>query len=406
MLLLLCCHAPALGQDYVSFFRGDEIGPRTFKLDEDTLMDVLSQQQPIESLQPWLTSENGIYSNVGSLSRWALWVDQQVKYNGSISDWFRINAHFVQQVDFDSEYMFIQTTPEVQLSKRLEFFAPFNLWFDKGDMDVGLGLRLRDREQGIDYVQLSIMRSDFMIDNRSIEEYPPDVEEWADTYEIQAQIEPGNFGKSTLKVSYLPGMQYDYTVDGKSERYQRFELKFLHNYDLSPRHRFFFIYDQHNVEEHVDSYSVETAEEAFIGDRDYFSGRLEYHYLMDEEMVRRIRVGFNFIYFDEWQEEPGNPEDDQRNRRREGIFYGAYRLPLTDDNKLTLELNMFLDWMSNTYHFPNYPAAEDHDPPFQGKVGTYFQWDFAENAQFVLNPTFELEGFDWAGGGIQLRYKF
>ena len=65
LLALLLAATAASAQDYFTATRRDEVGPRTLDFDEETFLNILSFEQPLETEQDWLRSEGGFRTAFG-----------------------------------------------------------------------------------------------------------------------------------------------------------------------------------------------------------------------------------------------------------------------------------------------------------------------------------------------------
>ena len=372
----------------------------------ETFLNLVSFEHPIESELPWLEADTGFRTRLGSLSSTQLWLDAGFKYVAPVSEDFRVRIDGVHSVDFDSEYQVIQTTPEFRLSEQFELLIPVNLWFDKGNMDTGVGVRYRDPVHHIDYVQVALTRADFLVERRSNGVERPEVKSWADTIDLQFHGAPTVLGETGVRFAYQPRAEYFFRDSGRSEKFRRMSGWILHRYDLNETNSLFFRYERSDVDESLRFFSDDATESDFFGDRGLTRARLEYQRTVDDSGVERLRTGYEFARFDEEEDLGAGSESNGKSRRRESIVYAGYRIPLTESQESSLEVTLFLDWLANRYDFPNDPTVDSRDPSFQGKVNFTFQWALAERALFVVNPTFEIDNLDWAGGGVQLRYLF
>ncbi|MEW6745763.1 MAG: hypothetical protein AB1486_23690 [Planctomycetota bacterium] len=406
MLIVLLAPRPGRAQDFITTFRGDEVGPRDLELDEETFLNILSFRQPLESIQPWLSSPSGYRAAMGSLTRSVLWLEQEIKATSPVSEPFRVGVLARQGVDFDSAYVLVQPVLAYTLTEGFEAISPFTLAVDKGEIAGGAGVRYRDPEAGLDYVQLVFTRSKAMFNQRSAEFSDAHVDEPADALELQTQRRSGDLGTTSLKFAYQFGNEIRYDELGRSEEFRRFSGWLLHCYDLDTSNRLFVEYQHDSAGEQITPLTVETASQQFRGERDYNSARLEYQRDLSEDGLRRVRTGFQYLSY---REDESFTADSPRLHtivRSESVVYGGYRLPLGEARSATLDTTVYLDWQNNRNRFPNNPGEDGHDPHFQGKVSFAFRWALSERADFVLDPSFELDSFGWGGGGIQLRYLF
>ncbi|MBU0755550.1 MAG: hypothetical protein KJ645_10460 [Planctomycetes bacterium] len=404
-LLFLLCGTTAAGQDYITFYRGDEVGPRSIELDEEAFMNILSFRQPLESIQPWLASGSGYRGAVGSLTARDLWMEHEMKHRAEVSDSFAVSAIARQAVDFDSQYVFIQPTLEYRLSSKFEIIAPFIPDADKGGMDTGLGFRFRDPDEGLDYLQMVYIRADFLFNHHSRTYGESRAKSPADTLELQAQGATGDLGRMSLKIAYQLPSDIRYSELGRNEEYRRFSAWFLDQYDLDDG-RLFFEFEQESMGEEVQPLTLASEEDAFRGGRDMSRVRLEYQRDLSEDRVRRFRGGVQYLYFDEDEDLPEKPAFTHTMLRREVIFYGGYRMPLGSTEGLSLETTVYLDRLNNRNRFIYNPGEDGRDPGFQGKINFSFLWVISDRVDFVLDPSFELDTLGWGGGGAQLRCLF
>lgn len=398
--------APAPGQDAVTFFRGDEVGPRSLRLDEEGFLNILSFEQPLESIQEWLATPSGYWGALGSLTQRELWLEQELKVFAPVSDRFAVTGRVRQAVDLDSSYLFLQPEIEYKLNEKHALFSPVTLDADKGNLGGGLGWRFRDPDAGIDYFQLSWNRSNLLFEQRSRDYRDSTIRDQPDAFEVQAMGDPWGWGKTSLKVAYQKHLDILYRELGRDEEFRRFSAWILHRYDLDNGDRLFFTLDQDTAGEQVSPLVPEEAEKAFRGNRSLSRARLEYQRDLEEGGVRRLRGGFQYLYFREEENLPNVPEDIHTILRRESILYGGYRLPLDDTGKLSLETVIYLDHLENRNRYPFDPKEDGRDPPFQGKINFFFLWAVKKNVELMLSPSFELDTIGWGGGGIQLRARF
>ncbi|MFH1999121.1 MAG: hypothetical protein ABIK28_05530 [Planctomycetota bacterium] len=404
--MLACSFNMIQAQDYISSTRGDEVGPRSLLLNEETFLNILSFNQPLESIQPWLASRSGYRVALGSLTSRDLWLEQELKHTAVVNDSFSVSGIARQGVDLDTAYTFIQPSLEYRLSKRWEIFAPTVLTVDKGGLDGGIGLRLRDPEAGIEYMQLVWMRADFLFNNRSREYQQSKGLDPADILEVQTQGSFLESSRTSLKMTYQLHSTVRLVELGKDEEFERLSAWFLHKYDLNEQNRIFFEYEHEIVDEKVNPFNSLNAEDAFQGDRHLSRARVDYQRDLDEGGVRRVRGGGQFLRFNEDEKLYEVPSRYHKMLRRESILYAGYRIPLGTTDEVSLETMIYLDWLKNRDRFPYSPINDERAPAFQGKINFLFSWVVTNKVDFVLNPSFELDTVGWGGGGIQLRYHF
>jgi len=405
LLYLLVWQSSAVAQDYISYFRGDEVGPRTFHLDGEVYINLLSYEQPLESEATWLAKREGYRLALGSMSGHDLWLEHEIKALAKVSDRISIRVLAHQGVDIDSSFVFVQPVLEYNLSENHAFIVPTVLDGDKGNIGGGLGWCYRDPDADLDFLQLAWLRSNIVF-QRSREFEDSKVRSAHDTLEVQAQGSFFDLGETSLKIAYLAQGEIRYEELGRDEEYRRFSAWFLHRYNIDAFNRFFFEFDQDSAAEQIDPFSPLARTEEFRGERDIGRFRFEYQKDLEEDSVRRVRGGIQHVRFREDEANPFDLDEEHKIDRSEFLFYAGYRCPLGDSETLSLETVAFLGSMNNHNHFP-YDSHEDGtDPSFQGKASFYFHWALNEDVDFVLNPSIELDSFGWGGGAIQVRYYF
>jgi hypothetical protein len=389
-------------------FRGDEVGPRTFEFDEETFLNILSYEPPLEHYQRWLVSDSGYNLAVGSLTTDDTWLEQELKHSMAVSDVFGADVLARQSVDFDSDYIIFQPILKYRLNSKFELIAPTGLDFDKGGLDGGLGFRFRDPDEGIDYVQFAWLRSDLLFETHTNQHKHEDISvlDPADTLEVQTQGAFSDLGTTSMKLSYQLHNEIRYNVPGKTEEFRRFYAWVLHQYDMTENDRLFLEYNQDSGNEQISTFMAVTLPERFRGERDFYKGRIEYQRDLTEGGKRRMRGGVQYVNFSEDEEQPGFPAGTHKTVRRESLVYGGYRMPLDDAEEVTLETMIYLDFPNVRNRYPNDPRDDGRDSSFQGKISFYFQWAIEDKVDFVLSPSFELDDMGWGGGGVQVRYQF
>ena len=403
---LLLYQGTAIAQDFHSFFRGDEVGPREFHFDGEVFLNVLSFEQPLESVQPWLASNSGYRLALGSLTGRDLWLEHQVKALATVSDRVKVRVMVHQGVDMDEPHLFLQPVLEYSLDEKNALLAPFVLDGDKGNLGGGLGWCYRNPEDEIDYLQFTWLRSNALFENRSREFKDSEVRKPADTFEMQFQGSAFDLGLSSLKIAYQTHGEIKYEQLGRDDEYRRFSAWFLHRYDIDDRNRFFFQFDQDSAAEQIDPFMPKALTEEFRGERDLGRFRLEYQRDLEDESPRRVRGGIQHVRYREREYSPFDLKELHKIDRSELIFYAGYRCPLGDSETLSLETVTYFGSMNNHNDYP-YDSHEDgSDPTFQGKACFHFHWAVNEDVDFVLIPSFELDKVGWGGGGLQIRYHF
>jgi hypothetical protein len=395
----------ARGQDFSQIFRGDEVGRSELDFDEETFLNILSFEQPLEMVQPFLAADAGWYAALGSLRADTLWLQQDLKAKAQITDTFAVRGQVRQGVDLDTDFTRLQATMEMQFGDHWYAGLPVYLGLDKGTMDGGVNTTWRDPSNGIDYAMFQWVRSDLVFNQRSDEFADSEVKRPADNLELQAQADLFGFGRTTVEIADELPSKVEFVETQQVQQFSRFTAWLMQAFEVDPSQRLFFRASYEIASESsVPTGPLGTAD-AFDGDRDVYSARLEYQRDLDEEKTRRMRVGSTYLNFREDSEEANDPKDDFTELRREAVVYGGYRSPLADSKEIDLETVVYLDRLWNSRRFPNAPNKSEQDPDFQGKVSFYFRWHVADRAEFVLAPSFELDNVGWGGGAFQLRYR-
>jgi len=407
LFLFILPSTPLLGQDFITFYRSDEVGRRVFEMDEETYLNILSFEQPLETIQPWLSAPSGIRSALGSLTPKELWFDQEIKLGVQATDMVMVRAIMRQAVDHDGSYYSFQPNLELKLNDNFELMAPAVLDGDKGNMDGGAGIRYRNPEAGIEYMQIAYTRSDLFFNAHSREYDRSDTIRHPQTVDFQAQGDILNIGLTSITATYLFHSKYEYGERSRYEDYEGFRAWLLHKYDINDRNRLFFKFTHRNTEEEITPFVTGgDPDDTFSGNRAEHTGRLEYQRDLDDEGIRRIRTGVQYVYFMEDEILPGDLEHDHTIFRRETHLYAGYRIPIGLEDKLTLETAVYCGILNNRNRYRYAPNLDGTDPSFQGKVNFYFQWAVKDKVELVLCPSFEIDRPGWGGGSLQLRWFF
>ena len=404
-LVVAAVASRARAQQFPQVYRSEEVGPGELDFDEETFLNILSIEQPLESIQPVLAADAGWYAALGSLRSDVLWLDQDAKLRAPVTDEFAVRVEAHQGLDFDTDFVRLEAMPELRLGDHWYAGLPVFLGLDKGTIDGGLNGAWRDPAGGIDYVMLQWVRSDIVFNQRSDDFSQSEVEHPADNFELQAQGDFLGCGKTTLRVADEVPSKVDFVETQRVEEFSRISAWLLQAIDLDELQRVYFEASFELASEQSTPTGPAGAADAFEGDRDAYSARLEYQRDLAEDHARRVRVGSECVNFREDAEEPNDPLEDHTELRREAIVYGGYRSPLAESKEVDLETVVYLDYLDNARRFPNHPGKSTHDPDFQGKLSFYFRWHVAQRAEFVLTPSFELDTVGWGGGSFQLRYR-
>jgi len=368
-------------------------------------INLLSCEQPLETVQPWLASRQGYRMALGSMSGHDLWLQHEIKALATVSERLKVRVLAHQGVDIDESFVFMQPVLEYSLSENNAIIVPVVLEGDKGNLGGGLGWCYRDPDADIDYLQFAWLRSNIVF-QRSREFEDSKVRKAHDTVELQAQGSFFDLGQTSLKIAYLTHGEIRYEELGRDEEYRRFSAWFLHRYDIDDFNRFFFEFDQDSAGEQIDPFSPLSMTDEYRGERDIGRFRFEYQKDLAEDKVRRIRGGIQHVRFRESESIPFDLDEEHKIDRSEFMVYAGYRCPLGESETLSLETVAFLGSMNNHNHFP-YDSHEDgSDPSFQGKASFYFHWAINEDVDFVFNPSIELDTVGWGGGAFQVRYYF
>lgn len=403
---LLALNSTGQSQDTFDYFRGDELGRRSFGMDEEFFLNVLSFEMPLETIQPWLRRNSGYRLALGSLTARDLWLDQELKSRAELSDTWALQVRARQGITLDAGTVFFQPILEYRLNDRLELFAPTVLDDDKGGMDGGLGIRYRNADLNIDFLQFSFIVSDVLFNERGQEYRQSKIRDRATTMELQAQGDPFDLGTTSLKVAYQTPSTYRLVKDEQDEGFQRLRAWLLHSYEIDRRNRIFFTCEVDNGSEEIRPLSVTSEDPEFIGRRRLVRGRMEYQNLLSEDEVTRWRGGVQYVNYSEKEKFPAIDPLTHKMIRSESIFYAGYRSPFLESETLSLETVLYLDWLNGRDRYDNNPAEDTHMPTFQGKVSFYFLWSIKEDLDFMLSPSIELDEPGWGGGAIQVRWNF
>jgi len=397
-------------QQWLDRFRSEEVGPREMDLDEETFMNVLSFEQPLETVQPFLAADQGWQLALGSLRADTLWVEHDLKLHAPVTNHFSVRVHARQAVDFDTDYTEFLLTPEFALPGGWAIGMPVALAVDKGDIDGGLALTWRDAARQVDFLQLSWMRSDLLIEERSDELPETTVKRPADNFVGQVQADLFGFGRSTLYLSQEVPSDTVYEDRGEREKFARVHARLLQEIRFGDAQRAFLDAEWEIANEQSTPVATTGLAEAFEGDRDYWKVRGEWQRDLDpkESPKKRIRAGAAWISYREDAESPANGVNvavDDTEVRHETVGYAGWRTPLADSKRVDLETVLWVERLVGS-HRARVTAKENVNyPHFQGKLSFYFRWQATENADFVLSPSFELDEFGWGGGSIMLRCR-
>lgn len=397
--------APLRGQAFGTFFRGDEVGPGQLHFDEETFMNILSFEQPIETVQPFLAADGGWQVALGSLRADLLWYEMDFKYKAPITEDLAARAFIQSGLDLDTDHTQVQVMPELAVADHLYVGVPVVLAANKGMIDGGVAATWRDAANGIDFLQLEWVRSDALFNHKSDEMRKSKVQIPADNVEFQGQGNFFGFGKTTLIVADEMPNRIDFVEEQHIDEFSRLTARGIQSIEWAAEQRVFVDVRYEIANEDSTPTGAFGAPDEFHGNRDLFSARAEYQLDRDEEKVRRWRAGAQFLTYHEDSETPFDPKKDFQERRSETMLYAGYRLPFYDSKDVDVETVVYLDRQNNVRRYANDPTQDDHDPIFQGKISFYFRWHAAERAEFVLSPSFELDSIGWGGGCIMLRYR-
>ena len=404
-LLVLTAAEPALAQEPLTVFRSDEVGPATWKIDEEGFLNILSYQLPIESELPWTLADRGYRVTLGSLDQSKLWHDQELRIRAKLNDSLSVMVHAVGSVDFDSYYVYIQPILEWEVFEGGEILFPTSVEFDKGYFNFGLGFRWRAPESGIDYLQLTWVRADALFGSHQIDYDKTKVNDPADTFEFQGMGRLGDLGTSRLKVAWLTKSSFTYEDLDQTEEFERLYAHWIHRVDLSPSVPLFFEFETDDAEEALLTGEPDVREDEFEGKREYYRFRTECHFTLAEETAERIRGGLQYLYYMQDEDLPNKSRQINKSLTGELTVYGGYRYPFTDS--FSLEGIIYAMWRNARQRYPNSDFLDDrYDHSFQAKLNLQLRWDLSESATFILIPSFELDSFGWGGGGFQLTYMF
>jgi hypothetical protein len=392
-------------QTFGSFFRGDEVGPSQLHFDEETFMNILSFEQPLESVQPFLAADSGWQAALGSLRSDLLWYEMDLKYHAPITEDLDARAFVHSGLDLDTDFTQVQVMPELAVADHLYLGIPVVLQANKGMMDGGFAATWRDPAEKIDFFQLEWVRSDALFNHKSDEMKKSEVVKPADNFELQGQADLFGFGKTTLILADETPNQIDFVENQHVDEFSRFTARALQAVEWADDQRVFLDLRYEIANEDSTPTGALGAPDEFHGDRDLFSARAEFQLDRDEEKIRRWRAGAECLFFHEDSQTPFDPKKDYQERRSEAMVYAGYRTPFYDSKQVDLETVVYLDRPNNVRRYPNDPSQDDHDPMFQGKISFYFRWHASDHAEFVLSPSFELDSIGWGGGAIMLRYR-
>jgi hypothetical protein len=411
---VLCLSVVALvcgelwSQEYFKSTRGDEVGPSPIELDEESFLNLLSYEQPLEDELDWRISEGGFRSNFGSLLGTLFFLEQDFRYHKKLNESFSARVHARHALDFDSSHFFIQLVPEFHLNENWSLAIPANVFADKGDIDVGVGLVYRDPEQGFDFAQLSYMRGQLLLETRSDRFDKAEVRQPADTIELQLQSDFFDLGTVSFKIAQQLPSQVDFETQGTREEFERFSASLLHQYEVSDEDRVFLKLSHEHAMEDVEARTMAAAAEVFEGSRELYRAQLEYQHdlLLDDVVPARVRAGGHYVYFDEEEFQTTGKEFPHSILRREHYYYVGFRHLLDWIPNFDIEYVAYFGFVNNRNRFPNDPDKDGRDPTFQGKLSLLLRWVFSENAEVVLHPAVELDTLAWGGGGMQARFRF
>ena len=400
----------AQAQEYLDHFRGDEVGPREFDLDEEAFLNILSFEQPLETRQDFNAADQGWQLALGSMRADTLYLQNDLKLHAPVTDYFSVRLQLHQGDDFDTDSTEVMVLPEFALPGGWSIGSPVFLAVDKGDIDGGLALTWRAAEKQVDYLQLAWVRSDLLIEERSDELPDTKVQRPADNFIAQVQADLFGFGRTTAYLSQEVASDTIYHDRGERERFSRVHARLLQEVTLSETQRLFLDAEWEIAAEQSTPLDPTGLPEAFEGDRDFWKARGEWQRDLapKEEPRERVRAGAAYVWYREDAESPaaGNAVAvDDTEVRGEVIAYAGWRTPLADSKRVDLETVIWLDWVDGQHRARITKKEDDHYPHFQGKLSFYFRWQATERAEFVLSPSFELDALGWGGGAIVLRCR-
>jgi len=397
--------APLRAQGSGTFFRGDEVGPSQLHFDEESFMNILSFEQPIETVQPFLAADNGWQVALGSLRSDLLWYEQDFKYRAPINDDISARAYVHSGLDLDTDFTQVQVMPEIGFADHFSASVPVVLAANKGVIDAGLAMTYRDPTRNVDFVEFEWVRSDAFFNHKSDTMKKSEVVKPADNFNVQAQADLFGFGKTTVILADETPNEVNFVEEQHLDQFSRFTAKVIQAVEMNEKQRIFVDSRYEIANERSTSTGTLGDSNAFHGARDLFSARAEIQFDQDEGTVERWRGGAEYLFLHADSEQPFDPKLDFAERRREFMVYVGYRSPLYDSKSVDLETVVYLDRLNNVRRYPNNPSQDDHDPIFQGKLSFYFRWHADTRAEFVLSPSFELDAVGWGGGCVMLRYR-
>jgi len=399
-----CLALPARlrAQDFLTITRRDEVGPRELKLDEETFLNYLSFEHPLETIQPFLASDNAYRLAFGSLDAELFSLSHDGRAVADVAPRFRVRVLGRNALDFDSIFFQVQTTPEVRIGGHWWLGLPFFVDADKGNLDVGLSLLYQHPEAGLDYFQLSWVRSDPEFDHRSQAFMDSRITDPADSLELQIQGDLGRFGKTTFRFTDQLQSETEVVERGTDEKFRRLSSSLLHSLELDENDRLFLLAEQDSATEDRRLLPGGDPTLLFAAARDYGRVRLEEQHDLDADGIRRWRTGLMALYFEE--DASGNGRYGFT-LRREAYAYVGYRTPVPS---LAADLETtFFAGRADVHDQVPYDDKLDVNPrKFQAKLQFYLRWALSDHAELVLTPSVGVDRLHWGGGGAMLRFSF
>lgn len=397
-------------QEHFTVTRGDEVGPRRRELPEDAFLLQLSYDHPLESVGRYLRTDGAFRNTFGSVSADQFLIEQDLKAKAELDENFTARFFVHHTIDLDSDWLQLQLLPEYHASENLSIGVPAILDSDKGKIDVGLAATYREPDAYLDYLRLSVIRTDLLFDGRSNEFEHSETRRAGFSVELQAQVPLGAAGTVSLKAVEQTPYEVDFVERGARESFERLLTEALYRLDLTACTRLFLVFDT----EHADEASVPLGGNAtaldFDSKRDLYRGRVEVqHDLVGADSAERVRGGVQFVYYVE-EAEQAQPFDridfPYTLRRREPTAFAGYRCPLGYEGALDVETMAYAGYYFNDNSYPFNPPRDDRDPRFQGKLSVLPRWVFSADAEVALHLSVELDRLHWAGGGLMARIFF
>jgi hypothetical protein len=405
----------AAAQDAFTSARGNEVGPDYLSYDEEGYLNQLSYELPLETRQRFLRSDGAFRTTLGSLGGDQFYIQQDLKATYHASEWVTGRAYVRHGVDLDGQYVQLQLLPEAELGSHLAVGVPVILDADKGAIDAGLAVTLRDPDGWFDFLRLSAIYQDLLFNGRSEEFSNSDAITPSFSLELQAQVLLGDLGTLSFQIAEQTRSEIEYEERGAAEEFERLTWSLLHGVEVGDRWKLFTEFGGEYADESSEPLSADPTALDFESTRWSYRGRVELQRRIgDDGCPSRVRAGLQFLYLASHARKVPQPGDSvvergqfpHNTRRREPTAYLGYRFPLDESASLDFETVVYYGYYTNDYWTPRMTQPYRRDPRSQAKVALLPRWVYSADADITLHLSFELDDPEWGGGGLMARVHF